>query len=108
MTPSASIAELPVVWLINVSVDLARYLLVAGTAFVVFWIWGREHWHNRLIQGVYPRAEKLWHDVRWSMSTVLVFSAVGVAVYYAGRVGVLRRYEDVATYGWGWFGVTIV
>jgi lathosterol oxidase len=108
VTPRALIGELPIVWLINVCIDLARYLLVAGTAFVVFWIWGCEHWQSRLIQGVYPQAEKLWHDVRWSMSTVIVFSAVGVAIYYAGRAGVLRRYEDVAAYGWGWFGVTIV
>jgi sterol desaturase/sphingolipid hydroxylase (fatty acid hydroxylase superfamily) len=104
----ASLAAPLFVWLINVSVDLARYLLVAGPAFVVVWIWGRERWQNRLIQGAFPKAEKLWHDLRWSMSTVLVFSVVGVGIYYAGRAGVLRRYEDIAERGWLWFAFTLV
>jgi sterol desaturase/sphingolipid hydroxylase (fatty acid hydroxylase superfamily) len=42
------------------------------------------------------------------MSTVLVFSLTGVAVYYAGQAGWLRRYEDVAERGWLWFAATVV
>ena len=90
------------VWLLMVSLESARYFAITGGAFLFFWLWGRERWRPRLVQGTYPRAAKLWHDVRWSLSTLLVFSLVGVATWYGGRAGVLRRYTDVHTYGWAW------
>ena len=96
------------VWLVAVSVDAARYLIAAGAAFLIFWVWGRERWRDRLIPAAFPRAAKLLHDFRWSMSTVLVFSLFGVAVVTAGRAGILQRYEGVGTYGWGWFAASVV
>ena len=96
------------VWLIALLFDFSRYALVAGAAFAIFWVWGRERFRPRLVRGAYPRAAKLWHDVRWSMSTVIVFSLMGVVVYYGGHAGVLRRYLHVADRGLVYFAFTIV
>jgi Delta7-sterol 5-desaturase len=90
------------VWLLMVSMESARYFLIAGAAFLIFWLLGRERWRDRLIQGTYPRAAKMWHDVRWSVCTLLLFSVVGVATWYGGRSGVLRRYTELDGYGWAW------
>jgi len=94
-------------WLSLVAMDSLRYLLVAGAAFAIFWKWGRERFRDRLIYGVYPQARKLWHDVRWSMSTVLVFSLSGVLTWYGARAGVIRQYDRIAEHGWAWFAFTI-
>lgn len=96
------------VWFATYSIDLTRYLFVAGAAYLIFWRWGRQRFRHLLIQGAYPRVESLVHDVRWSMSTVLIFSLFGVAVYFAGRAGLLRRYAEIAEYGWRWFFATVV
>ncbi len=96
------------VWLRSPALDSARYFVVAGLAFLVFWRWGRERYRHRLIQGDYPRVARMVHDAKWSLSTILIFSLFGVAVYYAGRLGLLRRYEHVSQYGWTWFACSVV
>jgi Delta7-sterol 5-desaturase len=95
-------------WLISLLVDTARYVIPAGGAFLVFWVWGAARFSRRLIQGKLARAEKLWHDIRWSASTVLIFSFFGLAVRYGGNFGILRRYETVAERGWAYFALTVI
>lgn len=97
-----------VVWLVTLVVDSARYVLVAGLAFLMFWHWGRERFRHRLIQGHYPRVARMVHDAKWSASTIVIFSLFGVAVHYAGRHGLLRRYADVEQYGWAWLVASVV
>jgi len=96
------------VWLGVFALDLARYVVPAGGAFLVFWLWGRERFRHRLIQGTFPKAAKMLHDVRWSLSTVLIFSLVGVGVYYGVRAGVLRGYPQVKDKGWLWFWASVI
>jgi sterol desaturase/sphingolipid hydroxylase (fatty acid hydroxylase superfamily) len=96
------------VWLLSYAVDLARYALIAGPAFLFFWVWGRERFRSRLVQGDYTGRRLMLHDLGWSMSTVLVFSLAGVAVFYGGKWGLLRRYESIAEHGWAWFALSVV
>jgi Delta7-sterol 5-desaturase len=95
------------VWLMILVVDSARYVLVAGLAFLVFWRWGRERFRHRLIQGDYPRVARMVHDAKWSVSTIVIFSLFGLGVHYAGRHGLLRRYADVEQYGWAWLVASV-
>jgi Delta7-sterol 5-desaturase len=96
------------VWATMLAVDGVRYALPAGAAFMLFWVWGRERFRRRLVQGFYPSAAKMLHDVRWSLSTVVVFSLFGTGAWFAGRAGLLRRYEDVGELGWAWFALSAV
>ena len=38
--------ELLSVWATMLAVDSGRYLVAAGLAFLVFWVWGRERWRQ--------------------------------------------------------------
>jgi sterol desaturase/sphingolipid hydroxylase (fatty acid hydroxylase superfamily) len=101
-------AELGRVWIATCAVDLGRYAIAAGLAFWLFWVVGRERFRPRLIQGSYPATRKLLHDIGWSLSSVLVFSLFGVALYYGRRAGVFRDYREIAEHGWGWFAASVV
>ena len=103
-----ALPEPAAVWLVSLAVDSARYVVAAGLAFLVFWVLGRERFRHRLIQGAFPRAARMVHDVKWSASTVVIFSLVGLGVFYGGRCGLLRRYTDVAQYGWAWLALSVV
>lgn len=94
-------------WLGVLAVDMARYAVVAGAAYLVFWKWGRERFSPFLVQGAFPRAAKLLHDARWSICTAVIFSLFGVGVWYGGRAGVFRVYTDVHERGWAWFAFTV-
>jgi sterol desaturase/sphingolipid hydroxylase (fatty acid hydroxylase superfamily) len=95
------------VWLFSFTVDLLRYLLAAGPAFLIFLVWGRRRFAHRSILGRRPELAKMLHDLRWSLSTVLLFSLVAVGVYYGARHGILQRYASIEEYGWGWFFASI-
>jgi lathosterol oxidase len=94
-------------WLVSFALEAGRYVIVAFAAFFIFWVWGRDRFSKRLIQGSFPRAEKLFHDLRWSARTALVFSIVGVGAHYGGRCGVLRLYEPIGEHGIAYFVFSI-
>src|SRR5262245_1308047 len=96
------------VWLISFIVDFLRYSVIAGAAFVVFWVYWRERFRPRLITGKYADAAKMLHDIRWSMSTIIIFSLSGVWLVYGGRIGIFRRYEAISEYGWLWWFASII
>jgi sterol desaturase/sphingolipid hydroxylase (fatty acid hydroxylase superfamily) len=95
--------ELWSAWIRILGFDFSRYAIPTLFAFGVFWVWGRERFRGRLVFGRYAPARRLWHDIGWSMSTVLIFSGVGLLSWYGGRVGILQRYEPIDRYGWPWF-----
>jgi Delta7-sterol 5-desaturase len=96
------------VWLSMVLFDGARYFIAAGVAFVVFWVWKRERYRRRIIPRALPDAKKMWHDVRWSLSTIVIFATVGTAIFFGHRHGVFRRYDSIASHGWPWLLLSIV
>lgn len=88
--------------------NLLRYLLIAGPAFAVFWVWGRERFRSRLIHRDYPATKHLRREVLYSMSTALVFATVGVGAYYAACAGITRIYVDPAKYGYGYIPLSVL
>jgi sterol desaturase/sphingolipid hydroxylase (fatty acid hydroxylase superfamily) len=89
-------------WLDN----LGRYLLVAGLAYLVFWVWGRERFRSRLIQRVFPPDTQLWREIRYSLSTSVIFAITGSGIFYAGHAGWLRIYLDVGERGLGYVALS--
>lgn len=104
MTPSEILDR----WLFTLAIDALRYLVPTVLAFAVFWVWGRERFRPRRTGRRAPAPDTIRHDLAWSASTIVVFSIVGVATFWCGRVGIVQRYPDVATHGWAWFVASIV
>jgi sterol desaturase/sphingolipid hydroxylase (fatty acid hydroxylase superfamily) len=91
-------------WLISLAIDAARYFVPASIAFALLWVWGRDRFrHRRIREGRSPIA----HDIARSVSTIFVFSLVGVSVWALGNAGIVRRYDQVAERGWPWLFASI-
>jgi Delta7-sterol 5-desaturase len=95
-------------WPVFFAVDLLRYFVPASFAFAVFWLWRWDALEHRRIQRRRPSRKAFRREVRYSISTALIFSAVGLATFHLVRAGVLHRYEHVAEYGWAWWAASIV
>jgi Delta7-sterol 5-desaturase len=80
--------------------DLLRYVLGAGLVFLVLWKWLGKRLAHRRIANHYPPARQLRREFIYSMSTVLIFAAVGFAVYVLALNGCLTIYTDVDQFGW--------
>lgn len=95
-------------WGFNAAGDVGRYLVAAGGAFLVFWVWGRERFRDRLVHGAYAGVEHLRREIRYSLSTMIVFSLVGTSIWYGAHAGVFRMYSAVGERGWAYFAFTLV
>src|SRR5688572_18863440 len=79
--------------------DLFRYLIPASLAFLIFWVIARRGLMHLFIQRTMPKAQQLWKEFAYSMSTVVIFSLVGFCLYTAERAGITFIYYDINDYG---------
>lgn len=79
--------------------DLLRYLIPSSLFFTLFWVIGRKWWQHLFIQKVFPKQTQLWKEFAYSMSTVLIFSIVGLGIYASERAGITRIYDKISDYG---------
>jgi Delta7-sterol 5-desaturase len=80
-------------------VDLFRYLITAGIAFLIFWVIGKNYWRHLFIQKVFPQSKHLVREFAYSMSTVIIFSLIGFCIYFSIKAGYTNIYDDVNEYG---------
>ena len=80
--------------------DAVRYALPASLAFAVFWMWKWDTLAHRRIQKRRPGRDAFLREIRYSLSTILIFATVGLATVHLARAGILRAYHDVEPYGW--------
>jgi lathosterol oxidase len=100
--------ELAIAWVRSLAFDAGRYGVFAGGAFLVFWVWGRERFRPRLVQGTFARGADMRRELRYSALTIFVFSLVGVAIAWGTKIGWLRIYARVADRGWAYFAFSVV
>lgn len=95
-------------WTVSFAADAGRYVIAAGLAFLIFWVWGRERFRHRLVNGAYAPTSQLRRELAYSASTAVIFSLVGVLLKYGARAGVFHLYEDLHEHGLLYFGATVV
>ncbi len=96
------------VWRQALTVDFLRYFLTAGPFYFVFWRWRPKWVRDRRIQPTDPGRDRIVSEVTYSLSTVVIFSAIGGSLVYAQRAGLTRIYLRVAERGWAYFWTSIV
>jgi sterol desaturase/sphingolipid hydroxylase (fatty acid hydroxylase superfamily) len=87
---------------------LLRYLLIAGIAYLIFYHWKKSYWKHKKIQKEDPKKEIVQLEFLYSLSTFLIFSAVGVAIYLLNHHGYTLIYTDIKQYGTFYFICSIV
>jgi Delta7-sterol 5-desaturase len=95
-------------FLVSLGLNFGRYALVAGPAFVVFWLWQGERLRGRWLRPSPPDRAGMRRDIAYSMSSVLVFSAVANALYVGTKAGIFLVYADPARHGLGYLVATPV
>ncbi len=86
-------------WLIG-----GRYLMIAGFAFLLFYILRRNRIFYKKIQSRYPRLRDYSREIFYSLLTVAIFSLVSVELITNPHIAPhTTRYQDIATYGWAYY-----
>lgn len=85
-----------------------RYLLFTGIAYFFFYVWRKKYYWASKIQQRYPENKHIVREILYSVSTILIFGVVVVAVTWAGFHGYTRFYAHISDRGWPYFIFSLV
>jgi Delta7-sterol 5-desaturase len=97
------ILELPKIAAQILIADFLRYVLAAGTIYLLVWRVFAKQLDGRRILPDDPKPRQMWHEFMYSMSTVCIFALSGVFIYTMEKLGYTRIYANLDNYGWGWW-----
>lgn len=82
------------IWAVIVGSSL-RYLLFAGMAYGLFYGWKRKSWSYMKIQPRFPKPAAVRTELRYSVSTMVIFGVVIWAVLFSPLRRYTRLYYDI-------------
>jgi len=93
----------------NVLLRLAvRYLLFAGSFYLVFYVWKNKTIWRAKIQQRYPENKQVIREIVNSFITIIIFGLVIISVIYASKAGLTRIYPNISDKGWGYYIFSIL
>ena len=95
-------------WFAIVLVNLLRYIFFAGAAYLGFYVIFKKDLLRFKIQQRFPKSKKMWSDIKYSLSTILIFGGIAVAVFQFKEAGVTQIYAEISEFGWGYFTLSLV
>ncbi|HUC43122.1 MAG TPA: sterol desaturase family protein, partial [Candidatus Sulfotelmatobacter sp.] len=101
----ATLAKILVIILI---VTAVRSMSIAGLGYLFWWKLFAKALQHRRIQQRIPSAARLWNELRWSLSTFVVYTLLGFGSYFLWKMGFTRIYPKIADHGWGYFALSVV
>jgi Delta7-sterol 5-desaturase len=85
-----------------------RYFAIAGIAYLVFYIFFRKKFDRYKIQKLFPARSDYVREVGFSMLTFVIFAAIAILLVFSPIRPYTRIYTEPATYGWGYFVLSII
>lgn len=82
---------------------LIRYVVIAGAAFLLLYVWRHRRLLALKIQAEFPPGSDLRREFGYSVLSLAVFGLVGVGEFLMYRAGWTQLYTDLASRGWGYF-----
>ncbi len=90
------------------SLSIVRYIVFAGTAYFVFYVWKRRDWISMKIQAKFPDKKQLQREVFYSMLTFLIFGFVGGGVFLLSKAGYTKIYTNISDHSMWYFAFSVV
>jgi Delta7-sterol 5-desaturase len=88
--------------------EFSHYAIVAGIAWLVFYVLCRQQWFHRKIIEKLPRGRDIWREIILSMMTSIVYGLVALISLFAIRHHWTHLYNRIDQYGMAWFLISIV
>ena len=82
--------------------QLLRYGLFAGGAYLLFYRLKRSAWFYRKIQPKFPKQKDIYREIGYSLLTLLIFSSVGIGIFFLRKFGWTQVYTKVEEWGWSY------
>src|ERR1700741_4034282 len=90
------------------SISTIRYLIFAGSAFLIFYVLMKEKWSHKRIQKKFPGKENLWYEIKYSMLNMFIFMITGLCIAVANEHGITKMYKHISDFGTAYFVFSII
>jgi lathosterol oxidase len=94
--------------LVVLAFTTGRYILLPGIAYLLCYYPGLKWVKKFKIQPAMPRQKQMRHELLFSLSTILIFSSIGIIVYLLYINGRTTLYTKISQHGWGYFFLILV
>lgn len=85
----------------------ARYVMIAGVAFLLFYVFFSSRFSRLKIQPLLPKRNDYVREVGYSFLTFFIFAFVGVVVSSDAVLPHTQIYTSISDYGWAYFVFSI-
>ena len=96
------------VWFFFFSVLSLRYFLIAGIAFVVFYVIKKKQWQYKRIQFEFPSLKDYQREILYSLFTFCFFAVVGVFLIFGPIAPYTLKYASIEDNGLVYYVFSIV
>ena len=86
---------------------VVRYVLIAGGAYLLFYVLFRRQVIARKIQASFPHAAQMRREVLYSLLSFAVFGGMGVVTYVLYQAAWARIYFHLGERGWLYFAFSV-
>lgn len=87
---------------------LARYTIISGIFFLLYYIFFKEKWAFKKIQLKFPKLKDYQREVLYSMCTVGIFAVIGLLLFKTPLIAYTQIYGTIGEYGWGYWIFSII
>ena len=85
------------------AMHFVRYFVIAGGAYLAFYVWFRRRMIGRKIQAAFPASAQMRQEMAYSLLSFLVFCGSGILTVTLYLLGWGKLYTRVSIHGWPYF-----
>ena len=94
-------------WSLDIIYNFARYILLAGAAWLIFYKWKNNHFAHLKIQTENYDAAAVKREIIYSLSTLVLFSLTGLLSIWLFNNGYTKVYSNIQEAGIIYFIVSV-
>lgn len=103
-----SIQELIPRYFRTLSILSLRYLVFAGTLFLIFYVWKKRDFFKLKIQQKYPDNKHILREMGYSFLSIAIFSLVGTTMFILRKHGYTQMYLNFSDHSIGYFIFSVI
>lgn len=85
-----------------------RYIVFAGTLFLIFYVWKKRHFFTAKIQQKYPDNKRILHEIGYSFLSLSIFALVGVTMFTLRKYGYTQMYMNFSDHSVAYFIFSVI
>lgn len=95
--------ELVLKFLRSYSILSLRYLIFAGSLYLLFYVWKKRDFFRLKIQQKYPDHPHVFREMKYSFLSIGIFALVGVTLFWLRNHGYTKVYTNFSDHSVGYF-----